>query len=104
MTPSERGPERDDSADDTRPESGMGGTSDAGGAADDAAEAAAFRRGLPDDATRGVNTTPGAGTGHRQGTRGTSGGQTPGDDELRNVNLEGDDTEKGFEDRGGGLR
>ncbi|HKO15267.1 MAG TPA: hypothetical protein VJU87_03455 [Gemmatimonadaceae bacterium] len=32
-------------------EAGMGGTSDAGTAADDAAEAAAFHRGLPDDKT-----------------------------------------------------
>jgi hypothetical protein len=34
------------------PESAMGGTSDAGTAADDAAEAATLRRGLPDDKTR----------------------------------------------------
>ena len=104
MAASERGSGRDEDAGDDRPESGMGGTSDAGGAADDAAEAAAFRRGLPDDATQGANMTPGAGTGTRQGTRGTSGGQTPEHDGLHNVNLEGDETEKGFEDRGGGLR
>lgn len=35
-----------------RVESGMGGTSDAGSAADSAAEDAAFDRGLPDDRTR----------------------------------------------------
>jgi hypothetical protein len=34
------------------PDSGMGGTSDAGSAADDAAEAAAQRRGPPDDLTQ----------------------------------------------------
>jgi hypothetical protein len=34
------------------PESGMGGTSDAGTAADDAAEAAAYNRGLPNDLTQ----------------------------------------------------
>ena len=33
-------------------EGSMGGTSDAGTAADDAAEAAAFHRGLPDDKTQ----------------------------------------------------
>lgn len=33
-------------------EASMGGTSDAGTAADDAAEAAAFHRGLPDDKTK----------------------------------------------------
>lgn len=37
---------------DTPPESAMGGTSDAGTAADDAAEAAALRRGLPNDKTK----------------------------------------------------
>ncbi len=35
-----------------RAEGGMGGTSDAGSAADAAAEDAAFDRGLPDDRTR----------------------------------------------------
>ena len=38
--------------------SAMGGTSDAGSAADDAAESAAFDIGLPDDRTR--QTSPGA--------------------------------------------
>src|SRR5918911_1526597 len=59
-----------------QPESGMGGTSDAGTAADDAAEAAALHRGLPDDRTQGAPQTPGAGTGADQGTRGLSGGAT----------------------------
>ena len=59
-----------------QPESGMGGTSDAGTAADDAAEAAALHRGLPDDRTERTGQTPGAGTGADQGTRGLSGGTT----------------------------
>jgi hypothetical protein len=50
---------RADSADDARPEGGVGGTSDAGTAGDDAAESAALRRGLSDDKTRG--RTPSAG-------------------------------------------
>jgi hypothetical protein len=61
-------------------ESAMGGTSDAGTAADDAAEAAAFKRGLPDDETRRRHKTPGAGTSADEGTRGTSGGTTPPED------------------------
>ena len=52
-----RGEGREDDA--TLPESGMGGTSDAGTAADDAAEAAAYRRGLPDDKTRPDGTLGG---------------------------------------------
>jgi hypothetical protein len=59
-----------------QPESGMGGTSDAGTAADDAAEAAALHRGLPDDRTQRSGQTPGAGTSADQGTRGLSGGTT----------------------------
>jgi hypothetical protein len=66
-------------------ESGMGGTSDAGTAADDAAEAANFDRGLPDDETRRTgqrrtNRTPGAKTSADEGTRDTSGGTTPPDE------------------------
>jgi hypothetical protein len=56
------------------PESGMGGTSDAGTAADDAAEAAALHRGLSDDRTQRSVQTPGAGTSADEGTRGFSGG------------------------------
>ena len=59
-----------------QPESGMGGTSDAGTAADDAAEAAALHRGLPDDRTQRTVQTPGAETSADQGTRGLSGGAT----------------------------
>ena len=59
------------------PESGMGGTSDAGTAADDAAEAAALGRGLPDDRTQGISQTPGAGTRRDQGMRGSPGGTSP---------------------------
>lgn len=107
MAASERGAARGGGANaernDERPESAMGGTSDAGGAADDAAEAAAFHRGLPDDATQGVPKTPGAGPAHRAGTRGSSGGQTPEEDAV-DAQLDGEPTEKGFEDRGGGLR
>jgi hypothetical protein len=64
-------------------ESAMGGTSDAGTAADDAGEAASFDRGLPDDETRRTsrsNQTPGAKTSADEGTRGTSGGTTPPDE------------------------
>src|SRR5919202_6576610 len=50
-----------------QPESGMGGTSDAGTAADDAAEAAALNRGLPDDRTQRAGLTPGANTSADQG-------------------------------------
>jgi hypothetical protein len=57
-----------------QPESGMGGTSDAGTAADDAAEAAALHRGLADDRTQRNVQTPGAGTSADEGTRGFSGG------------------------------
>jgi hypothetical protein len=55
-------------------ESAMGGTSDAGTAADDAAEAAALNRGLPDDRTQGTSETFGARTSADQGTYGSFGG------------------------------
>jgi hypothetical protein len=103
MAASERGSARGGGTDDVRPESAMGGTSDAGSAADDAAEAAAFHRGLPDDATQAVPKTPGAGTGLDKGTRGLSGGQTPEEDPV-DAQLEGDATEESFKERGGGLR
>jgi hypothetical protein len=47
--------------DTTLPESGMGGTSDAGSAADDAIEAANYERGLPTDRTRGGDADSAAG-------------------------------------------
>jgi hypothetical protein len=43
---------RADESDDELPESGMGGTSDAGSAADDAAEAAAYGIGTKHDLTK----------------------------------------------------
>src|ERR687884_528110 len=53
-----------------QPESGMGGTSDAGTAADDAAEAAAPHPGLPEDRTQRTVQTAGAETSADQGARG----------------------------------
>jgi hypothetical protein len=61
---------------DDRTSSGMGGTSDAGSAADDAREAANYRRGLPDDRTRFPHTE-GAKNGLDQGTRGLGGSNPP---------------------------
>ena len=61
---------------DTVSESGMGGTSDAGTAADDAVEAAALGRGLPDDATQSFPETEGAETSADKGLRGF-GGSSP---------------------------
>ena len=62
--------------------SAMGGTSDAGTAADDAAESAAFGIGLPDDRTRGTSSGPFRGaerrTGERRGRGRTSGGGSSG--------------------------
>lgn len=49
--------------------SAMGGTSDAGTAADDAAESAAFGIGLPDDRTRRTSSGPSRGAERRTGER-----------------------------------
>jgi hypothetical protein len=66
-------PVRGGFSDDDRPLGYMGGTSDAGTAADDAAQAAAYHEGLPDDRTKWTSTTPGAGTNADRGARGSSG-------------------------------
>jgi phosphoribosylaminoimidazolecarboxamide formyltransferase/IMP cyclohydrolase len=64
----------------------MGGTSDAGTAADDAAEAAALDRGLPDDRTQRTRQTPGGGTNADQGTRGVDGSSAmPGEFDYKRV-------------------
>ena len=81
---------------DVLPESGMGGTSDAGTAADDAAEAAALRRGLPGDATRGSERMSGGSTGSDQGTRGTSGGTTAPEEIPPTTELDDESTEQSY--------
>jgi hypothetical protein len=89
-------------------EGAMGGTSDAGTAADDAAEAAELDRGLEDDRTRHRTRSPhkteGAGTNADQATRGTSGGTTPPDSQTMSANLDRPSTEgpEGPEERDAG--